>query len=217
MAALLLTRENHDALKDALRGSCPDIGSSHASEALACAFGFRTHAALLNASGAFEGPNPLLVRACDIRLATRLLELTGQCHAFSLIETVRAGLPRPIWRAFKRQDLWANNAWFHDCQRRNMPFIYLHPGRQYVRLNWDCVTTQHNYDHHIRGEAGNALASVMYHHFCDMAQGDRTKAFFEGSAFVGDIKGLLPATAMRLADDLFELLYAPAGSRKQAA
>ena len=217
MAALLLTRDNHDALKDALRSACPDVGSSHAGEALARALGFRTHAALLHAQGSLEGPTPLLVRACDIRLATRLLELTGQCHAFSLIETVRAGLPLPIWRAFKRQDLSANNDWFHDCQHRNMPLVSLHPGISYVRLNWDCITTQHNYDHHIRGEAGNALCGTMYHHFCDMVQGDPTKAFFEGSAFVGDIKGLLPATAMRLADDLFEMLYAPVGDSKQAA
>lgn len=47
MTALILTSENYHQFKRALRGALPGFGSSHLSEALAAAIGFRSHAALL--------------------------------------------------------------------------------------------------------------------------------------------------------------------------
>jgi hypothetical protein len=46
MSLFILTEENTEALKRATRSARPQIKSSHLTEALAAALGFRTHAAL---------------------------------------------------------------------------------------------------------------------------------------------------------------------------
>lgn len=49
MGIVTLAKPNIDCLKKAIRRDYPGITSSHASEAIAFAFGFRTHTALLAA------------------------------------------------------------------------------------------------------------------------------------------------------------------------
>lgn len=49
MGAITLAKANIDCLKRAVRQRYPEVKSSHLSEAIAFALGFRTHAALLTA------------------------------------------------------------------------------------------------------------------------------------------------------------------------
>ena len=212
MTAILLTPANLHDLKSRLRGALRQAKSSHLSEALAAALGYRTHAALLADMKASPEQYPPLGRASDRRLIERLSEFGVADHAIDLTGMVRQGLPDPIWRVFPRRERAANDNWFYACQRRNIPFVYLHVGRTYWRLNWDCISTEKNYDAHLHDDAGTALMRAMFRRFQDRARLAPAKAMFDGSAFVGKVDGLLPQTARDLADDFFEMLYAPVRS-----
>ena len=209
MAAILLTPANLHTIKSRLRAALPHIKSSHLSEALAAALGYRTHAALLAGMKASPEKHPPLGQTSDLNLTERLSEFGTGNHAVDLTGVVRAELPDPIWRAFPRRDRAANDNWFYTCQRRNIPFVYLHVGRKYWRLNWDCISTEKNYDAHLHDDTGTTLMRAMFKRFQERARLDPTQAMFDGSAFVGTVDGLLPQAARDLADDFFEMLYAP--------
>jgi hypothetical protein len=73
MSSLLLKKEHLAEVKKALRDEYPDVGSSHLSEALAAALGFRTYASLVHATeSASETDYVLLV---DEEFDQRLQEL----------------------------------------------------------------------------------------------------------------------------------------------
>jgi len=209
MAALLLTSANLHDLKCRLRAALPHVKSSHVSEALAAGLGYRTHAALLADMKASPDRYPSLVRTDDMGLADRLRAFGAPDCQPSLAEMARNGLTDPIWRAFARRDRAANDNWFYACQRRDIPFVYLHIGRKYWRLNWDCISTEKNYDAHLHDDIGTALMRRMFARFQERARLDPTKAMFDGSCFVGTVDGLRPQTARDLAEDFFEMLYAP--------
>lgn len=209
MAAILLTPTNLHHLKSRLRAALPLVKSSHISEGLAAALGYRTHAALLADMKASREKYPPLGRVSDVKLTERLSDFGADEHATDLTAMAREALPDPIWRAFAKRERAANDNWFYACQRRNVPFVYLHIGRKYWRLNWDCISTENNYDAHLRDDAGTALMRAMFKRFQERARLDPTQAMFDGSAFVGTVDGLLPQTARDLADDFFEMLYTP--------
>ena len=69
------TRANVAVLKVRIREACPQYKSSHVDEALAYAFGFRTHAAMLAALAQLDGSTHLHLRADHTWFALRLHEL----------------------------------------------------------------------------------------------------------------------------------------------
>lgn len=209
MAAILLTPANLHALKVRLRAALPLVKSSHISEGLAAALGYRTHAALLADMKASPEKYPPLGRVSDVKLAERLSEFDADDHATDLTAMAREALPDPIWRAFIKRDRAANDNWFRTCRSRNIPFVYLHVGRKYWRLNWDYITLDPKRETHLHGDAGTTLMRAMFKRFQERARLDPTQAMFDGSAFVGTVDGLLPQTARDLADDFFEMLYTP--------
>ena len=211
MALLLLTDDNLHATKSGLRLALPDVNSAHLTEALAAACGYRTHAAL-RADLKTSALQPPLARLDATRFRMRLSELGyAEYQANDLARIVRSDLPDPIWRMFPQRDRLANNDWYRQCQRRNIPDIHLHVGRKYWRLNWDCISTDKTYDERVHGPAGDALVRVMFMRFQDRAKLNPGEAMFEGSAFVGRIERLLPEIACDLADDFFAMFYSPKG------
>lgn len=209
MAALMMTHANLHHVKTKLREALPTAKSSHLSEALAAGCGYRTHAALLADLKTSPDLYPPLSQANPAHFMARLHDFGVTEPDVDLDAVVRERLPDPIWRAFPRRERAANDDWFYTCRRRNIPFVYLHVGRKYWRLNWDCISTENNYDGHVRGEEGNARMRAMFARFQERARPDPTKAFFEGSCFVGQVDRLLPQTARDLADDFFTMLYTP--------
>lgn len=71
MASIQLSESSLAALKKALRKEFPDVRSSHITEALAVALGFRTHAALLAALST-QATDPAIVLLDDARFDIRL-------------------------------------------------------------------------------------------------------------------------------------------------
>lgn len=71
----IFSAANVAALKKALRNEYPDIGSSHADEALAASFGFKTHAAMLHVLRQVDDAARMIVGVDHVQLAVQLVQL----------------------------------------------------------------------------------------------------------------------------------------------
>lgn len=210
MATILLTSENLDFVKPALRSSIPTIKSSHFAEAFAASLGLRTHAALL-AQFRFSSARPPLMKADEARFSARLSELSGTTHGVGALSSIlRApSMPTRIWVEFAEGDRYANDRWYYECRRRIIPNIFVTKRRKYADLHWDCISLDHGTEGHVRNKAGDALAKVMYDRYCEIVGPDGKKSVFNGSAFVGEVERLLPSKAYELADAFAVMLYGP--------
>jgi hypothetical protein len=211
MPVFFLTQDNCDFVKRRLRQDLPSIKSAHLTEALASALGFRTNAALRVALPSQDAERPPLIRIDTALWLARLRELgyASSDPAF-LVEAARApDLPVGVWREFRNGDIVANNTWFRDCERRDIPNVYIELRTKYARLNWDCISIIRSNDDHVREKQADALVDIMFKRYQALAKGDPARSLFEGSAFIGWIDRLSPQIARTIADDFFQRLYRP--------
>jgi hypothetical protein len=209
MAALRLTPANLTVVKRTLRRELPSIKSTHLTEAIAAALGFRTHAALLTAVER-AGPGSEPIANFDAARATeRLSELSYTASVAALTTAVakRSELPDPCWRQSHGNDSVTQNAWFHECKGLRLPYVVVKVARKYATLEWDCITVDANCDESVRGDKSRELVSEMFSLFQQHCVAETGQPMFEGSAFVGSIERLLPETACALADEFFGRLY----------
>lgn len=209
MAALLLTSDNLHAVKSRLRAALPQVKSSHVSEALAAAFGYRTHAALLADMRVVPERYPPLGRASDIKLKERLQDFSVMAGAISLTGMIRDGLPDPIWCVANKGDREANSRWHQQCRKRGLPLIFVYLAGRSAQLDWDYITLNRKMETHLHNDAGKALEDRMIACFEERATNNPGNPRFRGTVYVGKIERLAPATARDLADDFFEMLYTP--------
>ncbi len=218
MAALLLSPYNIALVKRALRDRLPGARSSHRVEAFAAAAGYRTYAALLADVKRSEGMHPTVACLDPDRFAARLDVLGyGQVDQDILADIVRSpDMSEPLWREYRNRDRAANDRWFRECQRRDIPNVYIELRTKYAELNWDCISIDPSGETHLRDEQGTALVREMFRRFQCLARPDPGKSEFFGSAFVGSVDRLLPDIARNLADEFFMLLYTPMQQRAAA-
>jgi hypothetical protein len=218
MPVFFLTSDNCDFAKRAMRARLPLVKSTHLTEALAAAFGYRTHAALLTALKLSDARRPALVQADPARLTDRLQDLGYEIvDSSSLVEIVRSpDLPVGVWREFRNGDTGANNLWFRECERRDIPNVYIQLRTKYAELSWDCISIDPSGEDHVREDRGSALVNVMFKRYQSLAKGDPAKSEFFGSAFVGSVDRLSPPVAREIADDFFMRLYMPMAQRAAA-
>jgi len=211
MPIFILTDDNIDAAKAALRAALPAIRSAHLTEALAAGLGFQTHAALRAALAVEAGKLPAVADAASALFATRLAELgyddvPTDPFELAITENVLGDTP---YTFFKRGDRAANDRHFYACQARNRPMVMVRMARQYAELEWDCVTIDSDCDDHVSSRASNELVRLMFALFQEYAKGAPGKPIFYGKAFTGTVSKLLPDTARQLAEEYFKLLYLP--------
>lgn len=211
MPAFFLTEDNCEFVKRQLRRRLTSIKSAHLTEALAAAFGFRTHAALRSALALPQTSRPPLIDVNIHEWSSRLHQLGYESvDPQFLVETVRAhGLPIGVWREFRNGDRTANSVWFYDCRDRDIPNVYIELRTKYAKLNWDCISLTRGSDDHVQGKQSNALLDVLFKRYQALAKDDSAKSMFTGSAFVGWIDRLSPHIARAIADDFFGRLYLP--------
>jgi hypothetical protein len=218
MPVFFLTPDNCEFAKRAMRGRLPLVKSTHLTEALAAAFGYRTHAALLASLELSDARRPALVPVDPARLSSRLQELgCGIVDPSGLVEIVRAPeMPAGVWREFRNGDVAANNLWFRECERRDIPNVYIQLRTKYAKVSWDCISIDRRGEDHVREDKASALVDVMFRRFQVLAKGDPAKSEFFGSAFVGSVDRLSPSVARDIADDFFMRLYMPMAQRAAA-
>ena len=211
MSIFILTDDNIDAAKAALRTALPAIRSAHLTEAIAAGLGFQTHAALRAALASEVGKPPAVADAASSRFTKRLAELGYDgvpTHPFEVAITEKVLGDTP-YTFFKQGDRAANDRHFHACQARSRPMMMVKMARQYAELEWDCITIDPDCDDHVSSQASNELVRVMFALFQERAKGAPGKPIFYGNAFTGTVSKLLPDTACQLAEDYFKLLYLP--------
>lgn len=209
MPIVRLSPSNVRTFKGLLRERIPEAGSSHLSEALAVGFGFRTHAALRQRlEDVRPGFEPLVATDLSAFLA-RLASLSGVQVKRDVLTPIAWSdeLPDPCWRQIRADDRAGIDAWFHYCQVRSLPDIFVSPARKYATLEWDCISVDPRYEGAIRAESGRPMVQELFGRFQAYAKGAPGKPIFEGSAFVGKVVRLLPETARMLADEFFLRLY----------
>lgn len=211
MPVFFLTPQNCSFAKRALRARLLQVKSSHLSEALATALGFRTHAALLAAMNHWGGERPALVQVDPTQLSRRLQDLGYRpIDPSDLVEIVRMpDLPVAAWREFRNRDLAANGIWFRECQRRDIPNVCIRLRTKYAELSWDCISIDPRNEGHVRNERASDLVEVMFKRYQAFARGNCPKSEFFGSAFAGTVDRLSPSVARDIADDFFSRLYMP--------
>ena len=215
MPILFLTPDNCSFVKRELRERLCTVKSSHLSEALAATLGFRTHAALLAATRSAVVDRPMLKQVDENRMGERLRGLGyGPMAPFDLAGIVRSDqLPLAAWREFGNRDKAADERWFKECQRRDIPNVCIRLRVKYAELSWDCISIDPAGEDHLRDDHGAALVRIMFERFRDLAKSSPAKPEFFGSAFVGTIDRLSPSLARDIADDYFMRLYSPIAQR----
>lgn len=139
MAALLLTSANLQAVKAAAQRAWPDVKSSHITEALAAAYGYRTHAAVL--ADLNRSAYPPLVQANPSAFSERLSDLGYPDRGSSpLVQALDKGIPDAIWMVCNSGDIDAANRWYEQCRQRNIPRILIQKRQKYCLLEWDSIT-----------------------------------------------------------------------------
>lgn len=210
MALLLLAPDNIEYMKSAMRAALPHVRATHRTEALAASFGFRTYASLLALLPSATKHPP--ARLFDpVRFSARLHELGYVAvDGSSLIDIIRSPTMslRP-WTEFRNGDRAASNRWFYECQRRNIPDLYIASRAKYAKLNWDCISRDPKDDTHLGEDQGADLVRKMFARFQALARRSPGKAMFQGSSFVGTIDNLLPDVARDIADEFYTMLIAP--------
>jgi hypothetical protein len=207
MSAFILCPHNIDCLKQELRAPWSKIWTSHRVELIARALGFKTFAALRTVIGQQPDLQPSLA---FFNLDSLRSGLASFGYEPSLAEEFQKLLqaefmPAKLWVCFKQGDRFANNMAFYDCQTYKLPFLNIQKRRKYADLNWDCISMEYEIDMAFRGDDGTQIVRSMFELFKINARLERI-AFFEVGAFYGNIKGLLPDTAVRLAEEYIVLI-----------
>ena len=218
MPILFLTPDNCSFVKRVLRKRLSTVKSTHLSETLSTALGFRTHAALLAAMKAAIADRPMLTQVDEDRMGKRLRGLGyGPMAPVDLASIVRsAELPLAAWREFGNRGRAANKWWFKECQRRDIPNVCIRLRTKYAELSWDCISIEPAGEDHLQDDDGATLVRTMSERFRTLAKGAPAKPEFFGSAFVGTIDRLSPLLARDIADDFFVRLYSPIAQRAAA-
>lgn len=219
MAAILLTPANMAFTKVELRKSMPHVKSSHLSEVLAFALGYRTQASLLAGIGNTDQCSPQVRALKSEKLSERLASLGYSDTACTDIAAIArsSALPDRIWTMFPDKDRSANDRWFYECRRRNIPNVCIRMRRKYAELYWDCISIDSNDEAHVQGVRGTALVREMFRTYQSVAGRVPGKSEFFGSSFVGLVKDILPEFAAELADAFFVSLYEPMREKSIAA
>ena len=129
MTPILLSVDNLDALKAIAKRTClaQAVRSAHITEALAYGLGFATQAALPSKTRNVPEFRPFLADFDQDRFVTRLLQLGYPLteNAVLFDDDGLRNLPDRTWVDIEANDRGKQNFWFHKCQRRDIPFIYV--------------------------------------------------------------------------------------------
>lgn len=210
MPKVLLLPENLKTLKRSLVAEFPDMKSSHLSEAMAGAFGFNTH---IGMKTAIESSDRRWPENRDFYLEgfeKRAFEVTGKppekVDVMSLVR--KADVPLKLWSEYQVEERAANNDWFHHCNRRNIPMVYIEWDGDLASVWWDCITTEPPADAPFRNERGDNVTMMLGEMFSAMSKSyEGCKADWSVSSFAGHIDNLRPNEVYQFADNIAALLY----------
>jgi hypothetical protein len=206
MAILLPTPDNIRLLKSILMGDF-EMRSAHATEAIVALIGFRSSASFMTTSN--QLPEVTVYDVDFDAFEKRAIHLGYNKNSSEYLRFIYRGIdwPEPAWRLFKKRDTAARDASFHECQRRQIPFLYILKATKYCSVHWDHISLDSAYDKLVRQTAGGNLGRDLFQNHQLIASGLEPKSFFEGSALVGGVTGLSECSAIQIANTFATLLF----------
>jgi len=102
----------------------------------------------------------------------------------------------------KNRDINAQNRWFRECDKNNMPYVYVGLRNKYASVNWDCISLNPQQDSQITEDADDIMQEILavFHQYAEK------KSRYDFSAFCGSIDNLSPDNAQLVADRVFTIL-----------
>jgi len=100
-----------------------------------------------------------------------------------------------------KKNMLARNKYFHECQKKEIPFVVVTHGGKYSAVEWDYISISPKLDKKIVGN--KQLLSTFQDIFSDYAN---EKSTYEMSSGFGAIKKLTADNAMSAANDIFSAL-----------
>ena len=208
MALFALTQNNINFIKRSLKPSYSSVKSSHLSEAIAVACGFRTNIALVASLRVADPRRPDLAKINNEKFTARLVELGYSAVDATAITIVVQSqqMPERIWLVRKGKNISPLNDWFRECQQRDIPYVYITNRRTLAQIDWDCIALDTKHDE-VTSREGSELVSKMFKTFQSIAKPRSGNPIFDGSSFVGDVDKVPIEWAPDLADAIFRILY----------
>jgi len=220
MSLMLFSDQNASFLVAGLQAQFPDVSPQHMKEAIAFSAGFKSRRTLLKSSRDQAHGRDFLLGMNAGLLAAKLREFGYPIASVGSLEvfTHADGLPHKLYIVTKNRDKERQNAWFRECQVRNIPYMYIERRSRYAHLHWDCISLDSSNETHVTGRAGDYLMRLMFRNFQAVANSrPGGKALFEGASFVGDVEHLDPKLAHEMAEMFFAMLYLPLYGQMKAA
>lgn len=183
------------------------LRSAHASEAIAALIGFGSHAALKARGGA--AVHARVYETDFAAFETRAARVGYPEAACEHLRTIYGEIewPDPAWKLIGKRNLGDSDAWFAECQRRKIPFLYVAKARKYCSVHWDHVSMDTSYDADIHHAYKDELGEILFRTYRLITAGAEPKSRFDGSASVGEITGLSYASARQIANAFAALLF----------
>lgn len=206
MAILLPTSANIRLLKTTLMGDF-EMRSAHATEAIAALIGFRSNSAYLATSNHL--PDVTVYEADFDAFEDRAAHLGYDRTSSEFLRFIFKGIKWPdrAWRLFNKRDSAARDAWFYECQRRQIPFLHISKATKYYSVHWDHISLNSEYDQMVRQSPEGDIGKVLFRTYQLIAAGVEPMSFFDGSALVGDVTGLSESCARQIANSFALRLF----------
>ena len=184
-----------------------EMRSAHATEAIASLIGFRSNASFLTTSNQLPDVTVYEVHfdAFEARAAHLGYDRTSSEYLRFIYKSI--DWPEPAWRLFKKRDAAARDAWFDECQRRKIPFLYISMARKYGSVHWDHFSLDSEYDQMVRRNSEGELGRVLFRTYQLISSGTEPKSYFQGSSLVGGATGLSEPCARQIANAFARLLF----------
>ncbi|WP_395337599.1 hypothetical protein WBP06_21035 [Novosphingobium sp. BL-8H] len=174
MAILLPTPQNVRLLKSILMDDF-EMRSAHATEAIAALIGFASNTSFLKISKSL--PEVTVYEANFDAFEKRAIHLGYDRTSAEYLRFLYKAIewPEPAWRLFKKRDVAGRDAWFYECERRKIPFLYIIKAVKYCAVHWDHTSLDSKYDRMVRQTAEGNLGRQLRHSYQLIASGRRSR------------------------------------------
>lgn len=208
MFKTILITENVDSLKRQLRSFYPALKSSHLSEAIARALGYKSYAALKIALQENKKPK-LSIASFNNDVFIQWLNAINYQSIKPVSHTVFQNIPVPMWQAIrplrKKDTSHPSNDWFRVCKKHNIPCVYIEQKTKYTSVNWDYISVDESHDP--SKFTNKEILSLVKTY-------GNPKTKYEFGVFTGNIERLEKNKAEIIASNIFCILHSLIDEKK---
>ncbi len=99
------------------------------------------------------------------------------------------------------RDVDSQNRWYAECQRDNLPYVWIEHRKKYAAVHWDCITLNSEREKMIDQDEANIAKELVA-----VFDGCSGKSPPYNKVFVGKVDFLPPAEAQIVAERVAKIL-----------